>query len=374
MRLLDRYLLRELLAPLAYCLAGLQIAWVTFDLLNELEEFQKLRLRGLEVAAYYALRTPEFLVDVVTPVALLLAMLYALTHHARHQELTAIRAAGVSLWRICLPYLAVGVLASGALFAVNELWAPPSAEWAEDILQRRQAPGTNSAGRAWHKNLHFRNDRADRRWNIGAYNVQTGEMLRPQVEWKLPDGTRREIFAERAFRANGVWVFHQVQEFTTPPLPGALPVPRQTNELCLAELWETPELIRSEIKINHLSLRSAAKKPQLSLREIEQYRRLHPQLAGPRRALLETQFHARLAAPWKCLIVALIAIPFAAGSGRRSVFVGVASSIFIGCGFLLVQQLGLALGISQHLPPWVAAWGPNLIFGAAGVWLTTQVR
>jgi lipopolysaccharide export system permease protein len=374
MRLLDRYLLRELLVPLAYCLIGFQMAWVTFDLLNELEEFQKLRLRGLEVAAYYLVRTPEFLVDVVTPVALLLALLYALTNHARHQELTAIRAAGVSLWRICLPYLAVGFVASGTLFALNELWVPDSAEWAEEILHRRQLTGTNFAGRAWHKNLNFRNDRANRRWDLGAYNVETGEMLRPHVEWKLPDGTNREIFAERATRANGLWCFHQVQEFTTAPVPGAIPLPSQTNELCLAELWETPELIKSEIKINHLSLRAAVKKPQLSLREIEQYRRLHPNLTGTRRALLDTQFHARLAAPWKCLVVALIAIPFAAPSGRRSVFVGVASSIFIGCGFLLLQQLGLALGASQHLPAWLAAWGPNLVFGAAGVWLTTRVR
>ena len=72
-------------------------------------------------------KTPEFLV-VVLPIALLLALLYTLTNHARHHEITAIRAAGVSLWRLCLPYLAVGFAASLALFALNELCVPDSAE------------------------------------------------------------------------------------------------------------------------------------------------------------------------------------------------------------------------------------------------------
>ena len=43
------------------------------------------------------------------PIALLLALLYALTNHARHNEITAMRAAGVSLWRLCVPYFVIGL-------------------------------------------------------------------------------------------------------------------------------------------------------------------------------------------------------------------------------------------------------------------------
>src|SRR5437773_1880225 len=109
MRLLDRYLLRELLIPLGYCLCGFLILWVFADLFVEFGEFQNKKLLPADIVEYYALSTPEFLVEVL-PIALLLAVLYSLTNHARHQEITAIRAAGVSLWRLCLPYLAVGLL------------------------------------------------------------------------------------------------------------------------------------------------------------------------------------------------------------------------------------------------------------------------
>src|SRR5581483_5046176 len=108
MRLLDRYLLRELLIPLGYCLCGIWIIWLAFGLVNELSSFQTHKLHFSDVLEYYLVSTPEFLVQVL-PLILLLALLYTLTNHARHHEITAIRAAGISLGRLCLPYFFVGL-------------------------------------------------------------------------------------------------------------------------------------------------------------------------------------------------------------------------------------------------------------------------
>src|SRR5438874_6449983 len=133
MRLLDRYLLRELLVPLGYCLCGFLILLVFADLFSDLADFQKKKLLVSDIAEYYLVSTPELLVQVV-PIALLLALLYALTNHSRHHEITAIRAAGISLWRLCLPYTAVGLVLSFVVFALNELWVPQCADRAERIL------------------------------------------------------------------------------------------------------------------------------------------------------------------------------------------------------------------------------------------------
>ena len=99
MRLLDRYLLREFLVPLGFCLGGFLILWIAFDLFGQLHWLQEQGLSVLEIGEYYCFKSPEFLI-LVLPVALLLAMLYTLTNHARHNEITAIRAAGVSLVRL----------------------------------------------------------------------------------------------------------------------------------------------------------------------------------------------------------------------------------------------------------------------------------
>ena len=87
-----------------------------------------------------------------------------------------------------------------------------------------------------------------------------------------------------------------------------------------------------------------------------------------------TKFDGRLAAPWTCLVVVLIAIPFGAASGRRNLFFGVAGSIFICFGFFVVQQFSLALGSGGYMPPWLAAWLPNMIFAGLGLLLTARVR
>ena len=118
MRLLDRYLLRELLVPMGYCLTGFLLFWIAFDLFGELGDLHEHKMRAGDILQYYLVRAPEFLV-LVLPMALLLALLYALSNHSRHHEITAIRAAGVSLWRMCLPYLLVGFSTSVILFAVN---------------------------------------------------------------------------------------------------------------------------------------------------------------------------------------------------------------------------------------------------------------
>jgi lipopolysaccharide export LptBFGC system permease protein LptF len=102
--------------------------------------------------------------------------------------------------------------------------------------------------------------------------------------------------------------------------------------------------------------------------------RLHPQISHSDLAWVETKLAGRLAAPWTCLVVVLIAIPFGAAGGRRNVFVGVASSILICFGYFVLQQVGLALGTSGRMSPWLAVWFPNLSFGLVGLLMTARVR
>jgi lipopolysaccharide export LptBFGC system permease protein LptF len=111
----------------------------------------------------------------------------------------------------------------------------------------------------------------------------------------------------------------------------------------------------------------------LSIRELLDYKRLH---AGDssRSALVDTKLHGRVAAPWTCLVVVLIALPFGAMSARRNVYVGVASSLSICFSYFVLLQVCLALGVRGTVPPWLAAWAPNGLFALAGVGLTWRVR
>jgi lipopolysaccharide export system permease protein len=374
MRLLDRYLLRELLVPFGYCLGSILIFWISSELFKDLGDFQKNQLRVGDIAEYYLVKTPDLL-GYVLPLSLLLAVLYALTQHSRHQEITAMRAAGVSLWRIAAPYFGVGLIASLLLFAINEIWSPDSEDRAEAIKQRRKPVTSIGDPPYLIRNLGFNNTRDGRLWKIGGFNERTAEMFNVEVIGSLPDGSRRWLRAARAAQSNEVWVLYNVSEFhSLSPTNGTLVPGLRSEILPLPEFSETPEEIRSEIKISrrlNLKNRHRVSPP---LVEIFNYLRLHPGASRTDQLWLYTQLHSRLAAPWKCLVVVLIALPFAAASGRRNVFVGVASSILIGFSYFLLLQIGLAAGTAGYLPAWLAGWFPNIFFTLTGLWLTARVR
>lgn len=488
MRLLDRYLLRELLTPLGFCLGGFLIFWVAFDLLSTLDDLTREGATFAGVVELYWIRLPELLLTVV-PFALLLALLYTLTAHSKANELTAIRAAGISLWRLCLPYLAVGLAASVGLYGLNEFWLPDAKE-REEQLRASWSGQSDAPGRGWRTKIDFKNQADNRVWSLGAFNLTNGELRQLRVAlflapdsyrvvnadgvrwtdgyWRLTNGTeriyrwaddplpavkskttftvaemggtlatvalwpgetatltnelstnvvvlrqklahgdaaagqtwslaslrpdtgeggefafrsplgpgaRRLISAEAGVWTNGAWTFYGVRDFLFRSGTDDNYLDQPYPELTLTGFTETPEIIRSELRVGaQLNRTRTMRRPQLGSREIVNYRRLHPQIPARDQALLGTQLHARFAAPWTSMVVVVIAIPFGAPSGRRNVFYGVAGSLALAFSYFVLQRLGFALGQGGQVPPWLAAWLPNLAFTVVGGILTHRVR
>ncbi|HYE33484.1 MAG TPA: LptF/LptG family permease [Methylomirabilota bacterium] len=367
MRRLDRYLLRELCIPLGYCLGGFLVFWLSFDLFDQLGKLQEQRRTLGEIAQIYLYKLPE-LIAFIIPIALLLAMLYGLSNHARHNEIVAMRNAGLSIWRITLPYVAVGLVFSGVVFWLNEWAAPIAAERNEAIT----ASAGSSTNAGWRKQVHFQYAQEGRYWTIQAFNLGTGEMQGPQVDWKSADGARHRLFAQRALYRNGHWVFEHVQKLEYPPGEEFNVAASRTN-LFISPFAESPQAIETQLKFADLSAVKAAKRAHFSLGELKHLRSAR-NLKPHERTILDTQFHARLAGPWTCLVVALVAMPIASTSNRRNAMVGVASSIGICFLYFILMRFGLALSTSGVLPPWVGPWAPNLIFGLGGLSLTAAAR
>jgi len=369
MRLLDRYLFRELLTPLAYCLGGILILGTSATLFNKLDEFQERKLHLPDIVEYSIAVTPEFLV-MVLPVVLLLALLYALTDHARHNEISAMRAAGISLWRICAPYFIVGVAASIALFALNEFLVPRSTDWTNRILTRYvQKPGDTQMQKAFQGFAS-----AHRQWQFSEYRSETAEMTHPIVFWKLPDGSIRQLHADSAVWTNRVWTLFNVAAYSQTNAQAPLVPSLQTNVLAMPEFDETPSQIKSEMKISGYLSPGIVRTVDIPLKDILEYFRLHPDLPRSSSDKLLTELHGRLAVPWTCLVVVFIAIPCGAMSGRRNFFFGIAGIIFICFTYFVIQKVSLAMGSVGDIPGWLAAWLPNLFFGATGIFLMTRVR
>ena len=376
MRLLDRYFLRELVFPFCMCVCAFLLFWTAFNLFGDLENLQKHHLLLKDVVEYYVVMSPEFLV-VVLPVALLLALLLTLTNHARYNEITAARAAGVSLWRLCLPYFIVGFIASGVLFVLNEFFVPDSAEWAESILNKHTKDPVSNAVRKRTYHVDFSNPREGRSWEIGYFNQKTEELSGGViVAWKLEDGSAHWLSAERAVFTNDSWTFYSLTVFTNVPDPNAMPaLMPKIDQKTYPSFHETPEQMKSEIRIGARLNIVNSWQADIPIVEIVSYLNHHEtELSRTDKNRLYTKLQGRLASPWSCLVVVLIAVPFGAASGRKNIFVGVATSISICFIYFILLQLGLLLGVGGRLSPWIAAWFPNIAFGLTGLWLTMRVR
>jgi lipopolysaccharide export system permease protein len=376
MRLLTRYLLRECLVALGYCFGAFLLFFITFDLLDHLQEMQEAKLHVIDIAEHYFFRIPEFL-PIALPVALLLASLYALTNHARYNEITAMRAAGISLWRVSLPYFGIGFTLTVLLFVSNELIEPKTSDIADDILTRRVQQAQSREERQLEKNLKFANSRAGRFWQVSIYNKATGEMIQPHIDWRLPDGSWRTIDGDRAiYDTNHVWTFYAVRERKRAAgtntleikLPGA-------DSRSFPEFTESPDMIKSEISVTErLGDKGHTHSADLLIREILDYLELVPNPPKGIRSKIYTKLHGRIAGPCTCLAVIMLAVPFAAGSSRRNVFMGVAASIVIFFIYYLLQQLGFAFGEAGHIPAWFGAWIPNIAVVGASLWLVSRAR
>lgn len=371
MRLIDRYLLREFLFWLAVFFAGFLMIWIALDLTTRLNSFQQAHLRGKDVIQYYFFTSPDF-VPIVLPVAILLATLYVVTNHVRYNEITAIRAAGVSLVRLCMPYFVAGFSFSVLLFVFNEYFAPHAGDMADEIMLRRVDPKAKAQYYLTH-NFAFVNygtGSKTHKWTATIYNSKTHEMTTPLITWPSSNGLAITLSATTAVWTNNVWVMtdNVVENIGATRL-------LTTNSLALPEIEETPVEIQSDIKVNkYHSITSKTRRADVPLADIVNYLRFHPQPDRKMRNWLFTKLHGRFAGPFACLVVVIVAIPFSARSGRRNIFVGVAASIFIFFVYFVLQQVGLTFGETGWVPPWLGAWMPNLFFGVGGLYLMSRVR
>src|SRR5205807_6102723 len=107
----------------------------------------------------------------------------------------------------------------------------------------------------------------------------------------------------------------------------------------------------------------------LSVPELREYLYFNSDFPATLLAPFKTHLQYRLALPWTCLVVVLMAAPLGIGFSRRGVLASVASSIVLVFAMNFLTHLFLALGEGDRVPAWAAAWTPNLLFAVIGVYL-----
>ena len=349
--LIDRYILREFIGPFAGCVAGFSVILVS-GLLFELTDLILVKRVAWQAVLRLLLYRLPGLVVVALPVGALFGVLLALGRLARDNELTVIRGAGVPFWRIAVFLMLACAAVSVVAFWLND-WVVP---WSNhryqmlirEIVFRDPVPAVQ-------EQVFFRDGEGNvfyvRRVDTARSQLedvmifQPGEGRFPRLItaqeglftdrlWHLRDVVTREIgpdgFVEREVRADSL--DFPMNEKTTEFFGNQ----RTTDEMSRAELAEHIRLFqRSGIDV----------RPFL------------------------VDYHVKLALPFASLVLALFAAPLSLWGGRHGWVFGLGASVGLAFLYYTFAALFRSLGSNGALPPLLAAWLANLLFGVLGIWL-----
>jgi lipopolysaccharide export system permease protein len=355
MRLLDRYVIRNFLQIYFYCIAGFISIWLIFDVSDNISTFIDQHVGLRLVIRYYATQLPQVFI-ILLPVSLLLSLLFALGRMSRANEVVSMLTAGVSLTRVLLPLIGIGLLTVAASMALNYSLAPHAELARKMFISEVQArPGRYIQGQI------FRNRTDSRTWFVQNFLHGGNTFNNVQVlQQDANDNIVTNYVATRAFYRpeTKTWELENVK---------VVHYDHAGNIL--------DEQIYPSLKIEHWSetpfrLGSANERAEfLSLPELREYLHFNADFPATLLAPFRTHLHYRLALPWTCFVVVCIAAPLGIGYSRRGVLSSVAAAVFLVFSMNFLVHLFLALGEGYRVPAWIAAWTPNILFMAIGLYL-----
>ena len=362
MTTLDRYALREWTKVFLFATLGFPFLVMVIDLTDKLDTYLGRGVTKAQVAYSYLFFLPET-ISLVLPVAVLFAVVFTVGTLGRYSELTAAKASGISFHRVVRPLLLASLAAVILDLGLTELAPVTSARRAE-LLGEKAAPQTRSRFTPFVY-------RADSGW---VYSIRSLELKASGAEMRDPilerEGTGDDyptivVAAQRATydtgRTAGVW---NMYKGAVRYLLGPGREPTFQFEGCRTKaLRETPTALLAEPKAPD----------EMGYAELGRYVDALARSGSDTRKL-RVERALKLAVPFACIIIALFGAPLAISTPRSGTAWGVAVCLATTFVDLLMFQLSKAVGSGGALPPAFAAWVPNLIFGAAGVWLWRKAR
>jgi LPS export ABC transporter permease LptG/LPS export ABC transporter permease LptF len=359
--LLDEYVLREFVQTFAMVLVTFVMLMLVFTFFELLSDIIKNKTPLVTVGAYLINLTPS-MIYLITPLSVLIGVLVVFGVMNRNSELTAMKATGISLYRITVPVLAIAAILSVSLFAFDELYLPQAnrrQEALRNVIKGKPAATVEHPGRNW----MFGEQEPGQPSTIFYY-----QYFDPDINtfgnitvFEFDPGTftlAKRIYATAAeWQPNlNAWVFEDGWErtFKGPEIAGYRTFPVST----FPEVTETPAYFTREVRPS----------TEMSFGELARY--IHSlRQSGFNTVPLRVQLNHKIAYPLITLVMGVLAIPFALSMGRRGSLSGVAVAIGVAIAYYVVSGFFENMGNVSWLPAFLAAWSPDLLFGLAGAWL-----
>jgi len=355
----DRYLIREYLLLLGISLLVGSVLTVVVDLLQSLNRFLRIKPSWVYIAQHFLYLLPRELYKGL-PLIVLVSTVFLFLSLTRQRELDALKAAGVSLYRTCVPVLAMALFISLAALVFQETALPEITVRAEEVdrVKIRGFPPRHllRQGQIWYRSSDTRFLRIAL-LDPASKSLDGLVLLDVDGEFHLLD---RLDVAKAQWTPEGWQMWGGIRRQIDP-------AGQVTSTTFQHELVTMPEHADDFIRVQRLP-------DTMSFLELSAY------VAKLRSGGYEVgsylvQLHSKLSFPLVHVIMALVAIPFALSSPRSGGrAVGISVALVIAVGYWLVDAVAVAFGRADLLPPILAAWMANIVFAGVGAVLLLKAR
>jgi LPS export ABC transporter permease LptG/LPS export ABC transporter permease LptF len=360
-RLLDTYVIREFLRVffLALCSFVLLLLISTFfDLMGHILSNH---ISLIVVGDYLLNLTPSMLYQ-LAPLAVLVAVLVTFGVLNRNSEVVAMKAAGISLYRLVIPIVSIAAILAVSLFLFDQYYLPQAnrrqealrnfikGSPAQTYLHPEQQwifgePNHGEVGRIFYYQFFDSMNNEFANLSVFEFNPATFQLT-------------KRIFAARVYWDSGSnsWRFQNgwVSSFQGADVTGF----HQFSRAEFPEIHEQPSYFEKE----------ALQSQEMNFGQLEAYIR-HLSQSGFDTMQLRVALWHKLAYPLTAIIMAGLAIPFALSMGRRGSLTAIAVAIGVALAYWVVDGLFEAMGSVNYLPAGLAAWSSVVLFGLAGGYL-----
>jgi LPS export ABC transporter permease LptF/LPS export ABC transporter permease LptG len=354
-QLIDIYILRRFFFYFALLMGAFVLLFETFTFFELLDDIARHRVPFLIVVDYFRYLAPYLLYQ-LAPLGALVAVLVTLGIMSKNNEIVAIKASGISMYRLAVPLLLAGLTLAVTMIVLDDTYLPYANQRQDalhNLIKGRPAQ-TYTHPQRWifgESSKIYNYDLFDPMQNLfGGLTVLEIDPVTFQV--------RRRVFASRAQWSDtqSLWVLEGswVRDFADGAIVRYERLPPVTS---LPELTEPPSYFNREVRQAF----------QMSWRELRTY------IDGLQRAgfdvsTLTVQWHEKIAYPLLAPVSMLLAIPFAFLVGTRGAVGGVALGVGFGIVYWSAAKLLEAMGGVGQLPPFLAGWSPDIIFLFLGMY------
>ena len=354
---LDRYIAAEFSKIFVTTALGFPLLVIVIDLTDRLGKYLNRHLTPGQITLAYVYWFPES-IYMVLPAAVLFATVFTIGSLTRHSELTAAKASGISFYRLLLPIFGGAAIVMMFNFALGELVPITDIRRNELLEEGRYKPGNeryNFAYSAPHGRVY----------KIAALNVERRLIDNIEVE-RRGRGPDYPTYLLAARSAN----FDTTHKSWTLKGGELHILPDSTRNVAIAfdsvrdaQFTEAP-----------IDLTSAPRSPeQMGFRELRRFTR-SLERSGADANEIKVELSLKIAIPVACVIIVFFGAPLATSTQRGGTAFGIGISLATTIVYLMLIQLTKAIGEGGAIPPYLAAWIPNVIFGVIGVVLLTRVR